>query len=76
MACISAPPLVHPILLMGKVVQLGAYAEAEGQPPEDHCRHDPFFLPPGAEAFKRDNPNWLSASSTPATSPWKRMHAR
>jgi pimeloyl-ACP methyl ester carboxylesterase len=42
---------------MGKVVQLGAYAEAEGQPPEDHCRHDPFFLPPGAEAFKRDNPN-------------------
>jgi len=20
-------------------------------------RHDPFFLPPGAEAFKRDNPN-------------------
>ena len=26
MACISAPPLVHPILLMGKVVQLGAYA--------------------------------------------------
>ena len=26
MACISAPPLVHPILLMGKFVQLGAYA--------------------------------------------------
>jgi hypothetical protein len=20
-------------------------------------RNDPFFLPPGAEAFKRDNPN-------------------
>ncbi|MNR26681.1 hypothetical protein D3C85_1439120 [compost metagenome] len=19
--------------------------------------HDPFFIPPGAEAFKRDNPN-------------------
>jgi pimeloyl-ACP methyl ester carboxylesterase len=22
-------------------------------------KHDPFFLPPGAEAYKRDNPNAL-----------------
>ena len=31
-------------------------------------KNDPFFLPPGAEAFKRDNPNAEVISSTPATS--------
>ena len=40
MACISAPLLVHPILLMGNVVQVGAYrSEAEGQPQKIIGRH-------------------------------------
>ena len=34
-------------------------------------KNDPFFLPPGAEAFKRDIRTPSCASSTPATSRWK-----
>ena len=34
-------------------------------------KNDPFFLPAGAEAFKRDIPGADVRSSTPATSPWK-----
>ena len=34
-------------------------------------KNDPFFLPAGAEAFKRDNPGQTSAFSPPGTSRWK-----
>ena len=34
-------------------------------------RNNPFFRPPGAEAFKRDIPDAVVASSTPATSRWR-----
>ena len=39
-------------------------------------KNDPFFMPPGAEAFKRDVPRPTSASSTAATSRWRPTHAR
>lgn len=43
---------------VAKYPQFHAYF-AEHKPPflAVWGRHDPFFLPPGAEAFKRDNPN-------------------
>jgi hypothetical protein len=34
-------------------------------------RNDPFFLPAGAEAFKRDIPAPTFVSSAPVTSPWR-----
>jgi pimeloyl-ACP methyl ester carboxylesterase len=39
-------------------------------------KNDPFFLPPGAEAFKRDIPMQRCASSTPGISRWRRMPRR
>jgi pimeloyl-ACP methyl ester carboxylesterase len=34
-------------------------------------KNDPFFLPVGAEAFRRDNPQQRSTSTQLAISPWK-----
>ena len=39
-------------------------------------RNDPFFLPPSAEAFKRDNPNAEIHFSIQATSRWKHTTAK
>ena len=39
-------------------------------------RHDPFFLPAGAEAFRRDNPGPRCTCSRPATSRSRRTRAR
>lgn len=39
-------------------------------------KNDPFFIPPGAEAFKRDNPTQWFSSSTPDISHWKRTRGK
>ena len=39
-------------------------------------KNDPFFLPPGAEAFKRDIPDAVVRFSTPGISPWRRTPPR
>ena len=39
-------------------------------------KNDPFFLPQGAEAFKRDLPDAVVHSSTPGISPWRRTPRR
>ena len=39
-------------------------------------KNDPFFLPPGAEAFKRDIPDAACASSIPAISRWRPTRTR
>jgi pimeloyl-ACP methyl ester carboxylesterase len=45
------------IILAGRAPDLRIQLDPKAQKLAVWGKNDPFFLPPGAEAFKRDNPN-------------------